>query len=172
MKIHLVAILLATLSPILCSAEVTWNPSEPYNSVREGESSWTHSDDARRCEYGLKYLLEAHKDAVESQLSNEAKVSEGLMSQEEIVRLRTIAGNLSEVIKSEFTESVRYFQQKPNPDLLLMLLYHFKVYCYGGDSCESCPEIIKPLRELDPEMTARADSFALKGVEERNKLTK
>jgi hypothetical protein len=163
MKTHLVTILLVTLSALHCSAEVTWDPSQPYNSVREGESSWTHSIDARRCEYGLKYLLEAHKDAVEVQLSSESKVSEGLFSQEELVRIGGIAGNLGEVIRCAFSESLKYFQEEPNEDLLLMLLYHFEVYCYGGDSCEAWPGIIKPLQKLDPELSKSAKELAKDG---------
>ena len=135
------------------------------------KSPWSFSAEAQRAEYRMLYLLQAHKDAILLALSFERKVGEGKITQEQIVKLRQVGGNLNDVVRCSYTDVTPYFSTNNNPTLLLMMLYHFEVYCYGGDSDESWPTIIKPLQELDPEITAKAMELAKKGTAERNKIT-
>jgi len=178
MKNHslVAALLLCAMTPVAQSKEKPWSPSMPYNVDRRLDSGdpdpspWTFSKDAQRAEYRMLYLLQAHKDAVLLALSMERKVKSREITQEQIIEPRSIDGNLVEVVKCSFSDVLPYFKAKSNPTLLLMMLYHFEVYCRGGDSDEGWPAIIKPLHEIDPEITAKAKELAKKGIAERNKI--
>ena len=154
-----------------------WTPSMSYSESRWRSVSdphprlWTFSKVAERAEYQMPYLLQADKDATLLALSLESKVREGKISQGQIVQLRGIGGSLHEVVRCMYEDVTPYFEKKPNPTLLLMMLYHFEVYCYGGDSDESWPDIIEPLQALDPAITAEAKKLAVKGIADRKAIT-
>ena len=161
----------------LQAQEKPWTPDMDYNTDRRlsaGDpdvSPWKFSTETRRAEYGMLYLLQAHKDAILLSGKLRSKVGEGKITQEQIFQLRRIGANLDEVLKSSYGEVTPHFSCKKNPTLLLMMLYHYEVYGPGGDS-ESWPTIIKPLQDLDPEITAKAKELAKKGTAGRNKVTK
>lgn len=98
-------------------------------------------------------------------------VGEGTFSEDQIVNLRSISRNLADVVKSAYKEVTPYFSIEKNPELLLMMLYHFEVYRSGGDRDESWPEVIQPLQELDPAITAKAKELAKEGILKRNKIS-
>jgi hypothetical protein len=180
MKTHItiIAALLASCISSLSADEKPWTPDMGYNVDRRLSaggpinSPWDFSKEAERAEYRMLYLLEAHRDAVMLALAFERKVGEGKISQEQIVQLRQVGGNLNEVVQASYAEASPYFTTRKNPTLLLMMLYHFEVYCYGGDSNEGWPVTIKSLQELDPAITAKAKELAKQGIENLHKIKK
>ena len=171
------AIVILLISLASSSAkEKQWTPNMDYNVDRRESggdpitSPWDFSVDAQRAEYSMLYLLQADKDAAILAQELEHKVNEGTLTQEQIVRLRQIGGNLGDVVISAYADVTPYFSTQKNPTLLLMMLYHFEVYRHGGDSNESWPSVIKPLQELDPAITAKAKGLAKEHMlKKRNK---
>ena len=178
MKKHglLIIGILAFCGSGLHAEEKPWKPDMGYAVDRRLSASepitspWEFSKEAERAEYQMLYLLEAHKDATLLALNLRHKGGDVSITQEQRNQLNHVVGNLSEVVRTSFSDVTPFFLTKMNSTLLLMMLYHYEVYCYGGDSSESWPVIIKPLQDLDPVITAKAKELAKKGIEGRNRI--
>ena len=173
MKKHQLLILATLLGTMYSlSAEVQpWSPDIRYDTSRAGfedsDTPWGLSPEARDAENTLRHVLEAHKQAVILGLG--FPPHNGL-DQKAYERVKAISGCLGDVVTSEYLRILPYFKKKSNPTLLLMMLYHFEVYCAGGDGDESWPWIIEHFQKLDPATTAKAKEMAKKGKADLHRI--
>lgn len=155
-----------------------WTPDMAYNTKlliagQPSKSAWGYSKEGQQAEYKMLYLLEAHKATTLATLSLERRIEEEItalevITQKNLWEFSSALGCMNDVVRCSFQDTIKHFEVKPNPDLLLMMLYHFEVYCYGGDGDESWPELIGKLQKLDPAITEKAKKLAVKGVAARN----
>jgi hypothetical protein len=155
----------------LFAKETTWTPEMPYDTYRSGVDDsggpWDDHPEAHDAEVTLRHLLEAHKQAV---ILGSGRPPHNGFDPKAYKRVRAISYSLHEVVSSSYLTILPFFKKKGNPNLLLMILYHFEVYCAGGDGDEAWPWIIEPLQRLDPVITAKAKEMAKKGKADLHKL--
>lgn len=146
-----------SMSAILRAGEIPWTPDTPYNFDRRESASggdpspWAETPEYSRIEYRLIYLMEADRAA--KRLAQTAKLSEAEHS-----LLSTTLDDLGEVLIGFYGEAMTFLKIKPNPTLLLMMLYHYNTYVQSAN--ENWPRIIATLRRLDPTITAKAETLA------------
>lgn len=151
MKYHLIIVMCTSFTfscKTLYADELKWIPGEEYDIARPKNepSPWQNNKIYRRVEYRLLYLLEA--DAVLTKVKRAENV-EGKR-----LELSRVLDNLDEVLEVCYEESVSYFKDKPNPRLLMMMLYHYEVD--GNSAMERWGPTIKALRAIDPEIAKQA----------------
>ena len=66
--------------------------------------------------------------------------------------------SLDELLEAAYGESIPYFAAKPNPNLLLMMLYHY--YVYSTSVHEGWGPTIFVLEKIDPVITDKAHRLA------------
>ena len=151
---------------ILQAGEVPWIPETPYNYDRrqsaseEDPSSLAHDRNASRIEYRLIYLMEADRSA--KKLRQAAKLPEA----EGVLLYRSI-DDLDAVLEVCYREAISCFKAKPNPTLLLMMLYHYSAYV--NSAMERWEPTIKALRKLDPTITEKAEKLASSSKVQKSK---
>jgi len=130
------------------------------------ESPWEGDLTALDEAYRMEYLLSADKLANELDLQLEGRVSQDI-----IVKVRGIGGDLDEVLLISYKNITPLLLKKKDPILLLLMLYHFEVYSRGSAN-ENWDPTIEPLQKMDPAITTRAKELAKKGYEWTAKLRK
>ena len=130
------------------------------------ESPWEGDRTALDEAYRMEYLLSADKLANELDLQLEGRVSQDI-----IVKVRGIGGDLDDVLLISYRNITPLLLKKKDPILLLLMLYHFEVYSRGSAN-ESWDPTIEPLQKIDPAITTRAKELAKKGHEWTTKLRK
>jgi hypothetical protein len=76
---------------------------------------------------------------------------------EALLLYRTV-DHLGEILEMSYHDAIKGFRAKPNPTLLLMMLYHHDAYVNSAN--EQWPPTIEALRMLDPEITKKAENLA------------
>jgi hypothetical protein len=170
MKTHqilLLATLLITTSTLLLQAgEVPWTPETPYNYDRRQSASvddpspWAIDHDYRRIEYRLVYLMEADRSAKKLERATKLPEAESLL-------LHRSIDNLDEVLEVCYREAIACFKAKPNPTLLLMMIYHYSAYV--NSAMERWDPTIDALRKLDPAITEEAVKLVSSSKEQKSK---
>jgi hypothetical protein len=172
------AILIGILSLCVSTAradEKDWRPEMSYNEMTTAlfsvldhvpDSPWKGDEAAVGEAYRMTYLLSADKRALELDWQ-----LEGRASQDIIVKVRGIGGDLDDVLLSSYKKITPFLLKKKEPILLLLMLYHFEVYSRGSAN-EGWDPTIEPLQKIDPAITTRAKELAKRGHEWTSKLRK
>jgi hypothetical protein len=141
----------------LHAGEVPWTPEAPYNYDRRQSASeddpspWASSSDFSRVEYRLTYLMEADRNAIK--LARGEKLDEN-----DNMLLHAVIDDLDEALEVCYREAIPCFKTRPNPTLLLMMLYHYDVYV--NSAMERWEPTIEALRQLDPATTQKPDKLS------------
>lgn len=160
MKMHrhaLVLLYLFAMSRAIADDEIPWTPDLPYNADRRQSSSdnysgaWEATPAFRRVEYRLTYLLEADLNAKKLRLTVKLPEAEGSL-------LYKAIDDLDEVLEVCYREAIPCLKDKPNPNLLLMMLYHYDAYVHSA--MERWEPTIDLLRKLDPAIAEKAQKLA------------
>lgn len=151
---------------IINAGEVSWMPALPYNYDRrqstsdENSSSWDTIPNARKTEYRLELLMEAERNAIELWRSNKESGLYFKLSDKSRIQASETLSDLDETVEMAYTDAIPFFKKKANPNLLLMMLYHYNAYIHSGS--ESWPSVIESLRKIDSAITRCADDLSLK----------
>ena len=71
--------------------------------------------------------------------------------------------HLDEILQMSYHDAIKGFRTKPNPTLLLMMLYHYDAYVKSA--MERWAPTIEALREIDPVINKKAENLAGSGKE-------
>ncbi len=143
-------------SAVLLPGEVPWTPETPYcydrrqSASEDNPSPWDSDPELDRVEYRLVYLMEADRCA--KKLRKSAKLPEA-----EAVLLYGAVDHLDEILEMSYHDAIKGFRTKPNPTLLLMMLYHYDAYVKSA--MERWAPTIEALHEIDPVITKRAENL-------------